>query len=175
MQVFALRPGDPTPIGYFTTLWYFAGAFLCYRSAGFDRRSRGIWFALALMLLLLGINKQLDLQTGFTEIGRRLAHGEGWYDARRAVQFYFVTSLGIAGLLLSIVLLRTTRLKPASIRIAVIGAVALVVFVVIRAASFHHVDVFLKQGHAGLSWNAILEVAGITAIMLGALAAGSRR
>lgn len=175
MQIFALRPGDPTPIGYFTTLWYFVAASLCFRSSAIDRSSRRIWLALGVMLLLLCINKQLDIQTGFTEIGRRLAHSEGWYDARRSVQFYFVEILGLAGFLLSILLIRAARLKSASVRIAMVGAVALVVFVVIRAASFHHVDVFLRQGQAGLTWNSVLEVSGITTIMLGALIVPKRR
>ena len=36
------------------------------------------------------MNKQLDLQTAFTELGRVLAQTEGWYEQRRTVQFWFI-------------------------------------------------------------------------------------
>ena len=31
-------------------------------------------------MLLLGINKQLDLQSLFTEVMRDMAHAQGWYN-----------------------------------------------------------------------------------------------
>jgi hypothetical protein len=40
--------------------------------------------------LRLTINKQLDLQSAWTEIGRLIAIGEGWYGRREVVQLYFI-------------------------------------------------------------------------------------
>ena len=54
------------------------------------------------MLIVLGINKQLDFQTLLTEIGRKIAHAQGWYEQRQEVQVIFVSLLmliGAAGLL----------------------------------------------------------------------------
>ena len=35
---------------------------------------------LTILLLLLGINKQLDLQTLLKDVGRRMAKANGWYE-----------------------------------------------------------------------------------------------
>ena len=53
-------------------------------------RMSALWKALAIGLLLLGINKQLDLQTALTEIGRILAAKQGWYERRQRVQIDFI-------------------------------------------------------------------------------------
>ena len=42
-------------------------------------------------------------------------------------------------------------------------------FVVIRAASFHHVDALLASRLGGLKWNWILELGGILIVAVGAL------
>jgi hypothetical protein len=48
-------------------------------------------------------------------------------------------------------------------------------FVVIRAASFHHVDAFLVARLGGVKWNWILELGGITFVALAALRVASGR
>ena len=45
-------------------------------------------------------------------------------------------------------------------------------FVVIRAASFHHVDAFLASRLGGLRWNWILELGGILIVAVGAFGLG---
>jgi hypothetical protein len=41
-------------------------------------------------------------------------------------------------------------------------------FVIIRAASFHHVDALLAARLGGMKWNWILELGGIAAVAAGA-------
>src|SRR5450631_116329 len=41
---------------------------------------RYTWRAVSILFLALGINKQLDLQTALTELGRVLAYDQGWYE-----------------------------------------------------------------------------------------------
>jgi hypothetical protein len=43
----------------------------------------------------------------------------------------------------------------------------IVTFVVIRAASFHHIDRFIGQSVLGLRWNWVLEMGGISVAWLG--------
>jgi hypothetical protein len=117
----------------------------------------------------LGINKQLDLQTLFTQIGRDLAKSQGWYDQRRHVQKWFIETVavgGLAGLFALICVFRGSLRRNA---LALVGAVLLVSFVVIRAASFHHVDEFLGWRVRSVHMNAILELSGIGCIMLAAI------
>ena len=178
MSVLHFTPGDPTPLGYITVLLYFLAAFGCYRASRVDRSSRSIWIGLFGLMVALGINKQLDLQTTFTNLSRRLAHDEKWYDYRRTAQFYFTIAIAGVGAVIAGALLHITRSKSAPVRTAIVGTIALLAFVVIRAASFHHVDLFLRSDPLGLPWNAILEVSGISTIIAGAWTAsrtGARR
>ena len=115
-------------------------------------------------MTFLGFNKQLDLQTLFSQIGRYFAHVGGWYDQRQTVQFLFITGLcGIAGIA-AFALLWIFRKLATEIRIASVGLCILVAFIVIRAASFHHVDRFLGEHLIGLRWNSILELGSIIII-----------
>lgn len=167
--------GDPTPMGWLTVVLYLAAAFTSYLIARRQPRpdaacaplERRIWLGLAVLLLALGINKQLDLQSALTEAGRVLAHRQGWYGQRGAVQLVFVSGLVIAGLVASVLLFRWARCVDGHTRLALHGAVLLLCFVVIRAASIHHFDRFIDSRLLGLRWNWILEVGGI-AVILGA-------
>jgi hypothetical protein len=106
-------------------------------------RERLLWTTLAALLLLLSINKQLDLQTLLTQIGRDLAKSQGWYEQRRIVQEWFIGGIvfgGMAGLCVIAWLFRGCFWRNA---LALVGMLILIRFVVIRAASFHHVDGFL--------------------------------
>jgi hypothetical protein len=89
--------GDPTWIGWITTVAYFIGAALCipaFRRAWANWRSSAPgWLMLAIALVLLGFNKQLDLQILLTEIGRSLAQHYGWYQQRRTIQTAFIAML----------------------------------------------------------------------------------
>ena len=80
--------GDPSVGGWLTVALYFGAAALVW---GLLRRwphwSSGqeawFWKLLLIALVLLGINKQLDLQSAFTETARLLAVKQGWYAERR--------------------------------------------------------------------------------------------
>src|SRR5438094_451884 len=60
---------------------------------------RGFWLGTGIVLILLGINKQLDLQSDLTRLAKVVAHVEGWYDWRRDVQgvFLLLIALGAIG------------------------------------------------------------------------------
>jgi hypothetical protein len=119
------------------------------------------WFALCGVLVFLGVNKQLDLQSCFTQVGRDMAKSEGWYEKRRMVQGVFVVVMAVLGMLIIATSYWYVHAAWRRYRIAFFGIIYLVTFVVIRAASFHHIDVFLKSGVGGLYFNHILELGGI--------------
>jgi hypothetical protein len=133
------------------------------------RRERWFWRITAAILLLLAVNKQLDLQSLLTVFARCHAQLSGWYEDRRGVQeafIYLVAAGGILGFALSAYLLRGIlgRVWP-----ALAGLAFVCVFVVIRAASFHHVDVLLSSMAAGIRLNWLLELPGPTLVALHAL------
>ena len=148
--------GDPTVGGWVTVAAYFAASLACFLM---HRRSRsvavasGIWGVLSLALLFLAINKQLDLQTLLTVAGRSVAKSQGWYEQRRSVQSAFIASLGAAGFLCVGAVAYALRRAPRSAWLALCGLMFLGGFVLIRAASFHHVDSLLGFRLVGLRLN----------------------
>lgn len=138
------------------------------RSSQDTRSTARFWLLLALALGALGINKQLDLQTALTEIGRLLARTGGWYEQRHEVQIYFIVAVGVSGALALAALTWLAWPLSASRALALGGVTFLACVLLIRASSFHHVDVFPSQAALGLRWNWILELSGIGLVGAGA-------
>lgn len=168
--------GDPGVLGWVTVLAYFGSAFVCYRlrsrfspNADLVRRSeRRFWTVLAAVLLFLCINKQLDLQTAMTESFRIVFRQGGWYENRRVFQLGFIVAMAVALPVAAHAVFRATRRLPRSSRLAGLGLVLIAVFVLIRAASFHHLDRLLagRLLHFKLNW--LLELGGIAVVLVGA-------
>jgi hypothetical protein len=165
-------------MGWFTVGAYMACAVLAFWAArprpGNDRRPVFLWACVGLLMVLLAINKQLDLQTLLTEIGRQIARHQGWMEQRRSVQFWFIVGfslLAAAGFLGFAFFMRNWFRR---FMLAFIGLFVLLSFIIIRAASFHHVDQFLDVRILHLRMNWILELSGIF-IVLAAAAVDIRR
>jgi hypothetical protein len=169
------RPGigDPTVMGWVTVVAYLAASYACWRTAAAERRisERNPWFwrIFAVLLLLLGINKQLDLQSLITVIGRKMAAKQGWYQERKVYQAAFIAGVAVVGVLSVIGLGWMVRKSLRRLGLALAGGVFLVSFVVIRASSFHKIDQLLKMNFGGLRWNWILELGGIACIGISAI------
>jgi hypothetical protein len=131
-------------------------------------RLRALWLGLATVLLLLGINKQLDLQTALTEGARLWAKHAGWYAVRRPVQVAFIGAVAALGLATVRAGFLLAHGELRSLRCALAGTVFLSAFVIIRAASFHHIDRLLGMDIGGFRMNWLVEVGGIAFIIAGA-------
>jgi hypothetical protein len=163
--------GDPTIAGWVTVVLYLLAAGSCWISAqklGLEDVSNEgrAWRAISVLFLALGINNQLDLQTALTEAGRVLAHYQGWYEQRRFVQLAFIALVAMTCLIAAITLLLWARNTPIPTKLALIGATMVLGYVLIRAASFHHVDWFIGRKILGLRWNWVLEMSGISLVLL---------
>src|SRR3954467_13516326 len=163
--------GDPTFLGWFTVGMYFVAVLTCAAAAfsrSANRIERMFWSAFCVAMVLLGINKQLDLQTWFTLTGKNFAKEWGWYDERQMVQVLFIAFIALAGAVSLGLLWALVRRAPAAYRIAVAGGVFLLSFIVIRAASFHHVDQFLGIQVGFFRMNHLLEIGGIACVAFAA-------
>ncbi len=169
--------GDPTVWGWIITAAYLAAGLLCLRTWRTEewawlRGTPGLkprfWLLLGIGLLFLCINKQLDLQSLVTVIGRRMAKQQGWYAQHRGVQLAFVIAVGVAAISAGFATLWWVRRVWRRYLIALIGAAYLGAFVVIRAASFHHVDTLLFKSALGPAANRLLELGGIVTIAFAA-------
>lgn len=177
--------GDPSAFGWVAVLAYFAAAGLALRAVLIHRASERapvrrswppvpgevllvrFWSVVMLSMVALGINKQLDLQSWVAELGRDLAHEQGWYPRRRVVQGLFVLAVGVGGGLATAALAFSMRRVFDRVRGAVLGLGALITFVIIRATSLHQIDALLMRGRVRLNW--VLEFGGIALIALSAL------
>lgn len=168
--------GDPTLGGWVTVALYAWAAWACHRVLKEERRrslhlslnERVVWKLFFVGMIALGINKQLDLQSAFTELARLYAREQGWYANRRQYQQAFIAALPILGLSVLASLTALVWNAPAPTLWTCAGVAGLVVFVAVRAASFHHVDEWLGWRLAGLRFNWILEMGALLAIGLGA-------
>lgn len=185
-------------MGWVTVVAYFATAWLCIRAFEAEKRGpprpllpsiaalarvmrkhwpappaparrAALWLVLASIMIALGINKQLDLQTLFTELGRQAAYAGGWYEQRRVVQGMFVLAIAVCGALGLALLWWLTRGQLRDFRLTLAGLALLVCFVVIRAASFHAVDALIDVRALGIRMNWVLELGGIGLMAAGVL------
>jgi ABC-type Mn2+/Zn2+ transport system permease subunit len=129
-------------------------------------RSSHRCFHARIAFFFLGINKQLDLQSAMTELGRIVAFAGGWYEQRRTVQVYFVIGVAAACVAGTLILLFWTRKSPIQTWLALGGSTFVLGYVLIRAASFYHIDHFIGGRVLGLKWNWILEMTGIAIVLL---------
>lgn len=149
---------------------YLIGALLCgwqttRSKAGAER---AFWILATIAMLALGLNKQLDLQTQLTAIGRRWAREGGWYGQRREIQAVAIVTGGLVGAAALAGLFWLVRGLRLGVWVALLGLALLGGFVMVRAASFHHIDVFMRTPVAGLKLHTVLELAGILVVIIGA-------
>lgn len=167
--------GDPGFAGWLTVGAYFATAMLCLgplvrvRPGTVPGAERSLWLFLALFFLALGLNKQLDLQSLFTELLRDQALADGWYQRRRAYQTGFLAVLSVIGVGAVAVAAYRFRSSHPAVKLAVVGLLFIVTFIGLRAASFHHADRFLGFSPGGLRMNWLLELGGIASVAGSAL------
>ncbi|MDQ0559928.1 cytochrome bd-type quinol oxidase subunit 2 [Rhizobium mesoamericanum] len=165
--------GDPTIAGWVTIALYLLTGISCWMTMGCvrqqnldDKSDARIWRFISLFFFILGMNKQLDLQSGMTELGRMVAYSEGWYERRQAVQVYFVIGVAAACVATIPAFIYCIRKSPVQMWIASVGSTFVLGYVLIRAASFHNLDSFFRSRFFGLKWYWILEMAGILIVLL---------
>jgi len=166
---------NPNFLGWSVVAAYLLAAVFCGRVALRTDKSVSeggrIWWLLAVGLLFLGINKQLNLQTLMIVMGRRAALAGGWYESRRFVQTIFCAAFALLGLGLLGFFAAYPKRFIAENRLAFAGIIVLLSFVVLRALTINHANelfgVDLKDDH----WAWALELCGAILIALSAAAA----
>jgi hypothetical protein len=168
--------GDPTALGWLTVVLYFLTAWLCWRMVerlrSHHREGRpeiNTWRAISVLFMLLGINKQLDLQTAFTELCRVLAHKQGWYPQRLSIQLAFIVLVALICLGAALFLVFRSSQAVWPNWLAVLGTILVLGYVFVRASSFHHIDQFIGRELIGMRWNWILEIGGIALVLFASL------
>jgi hypothetical protein len=168
--------GDPTFVGWFTVFMYALAALYCYRvvkGANFifeshKLKQKRLWFVLFIFMIFLCINKQLDLQTLFTDIGRVVFTEFDMYEQRRAFQRVFVMCMLVGACLVLALLVALYFDVAANHSLALFGLVFLVTFILIRASSIHRMDGLINMRFVGFRLNWIFELSGLLMIVINA-------
>jgi hypothetical protein len=168
--------GDPSFMGWFTVAAYGLGAVLAalasWRLAGSNektqRREKWVWLVVAVVMAFLCVNKQLDLQSLLTDIGRVLSRQEGWYEQRRGFQRLFVVGVLAAAVGFGGWSIWRFREFWKSHKLLAGGMLFLLTFIVVRAISFHHFDVVISTRVLGVRMNWVFELTGIFLVSLAA-------
>ncbi len=166
--------GDPDPLGLATTLGYLMAAFGCVcaslsgRRVG-ERRQSLFWLTLALLYLLLGINKQADLQILLTERLRAWALADGWYQQRRDYQLFASVTVAVVviGSLLTVAFL--IRKWPRSCGFALVAGGMQLGYIVMRLISFHYMDAWFQTTAGDFKVWKYMELGGTILCLVAAL------
>ena len=164
--------GDPTFGGWLTVGLYLAATlsiWVTVKTLGgvntVALRERRAWIGIGVLFALLGINKQVDLQSALTELGRLLARQQGWYDQRHIVQLGFIAVVTAICAVLGVTFLFYLRRSSIQLWTALLGTAFVTGYVLLRAASFHNIDRFIGDAVLGVRWNWILEMGGIALVI----------
>lgn len=171
--------GDPTLFGWLTVAAYLLAAVACavcaWRASqifGEEHiwQHRLLWGGLALAMLFLGLNKQLDLQSWFTAVIKAIAWEKGLYDLGRQAQAYFIAGLALISLLVFGGIAWTFRHMWRHTWLLLLGLVFIARFVVVRAAGFYGVPLpRLSALTGGIQITWMLEILGALVIALAAI------
>jgi hypothetical protein len=151
--------GPATFGGWVIVVLYFLTMISCWATARTPGvKERRIWVAISILFLGLWLNRQLDLQSGFTDVGRIFARAHGWYGHRQPVQIAFIIAAAVICFIAVMALLVWQRRAPVPTWFALVGTTLVIGYVLIRTASFHRIDRF--------RWNSELEIASISVVLL---------
>jgi len=170
--------GDPTFIGWLITAAYLITSVFCGICAWrTDRISpinqyhhhRLFWSGLAVIVLIMGINKQLDLQCLFIAVVKKMAVAQGWYSQRRIFQIFFVAFVTVFGLIFLILLGWKLKRLWWQYGLALFGILLLIIFIAIRAAPLNHAMKIPRWRSVMGLINSVLELSGIGLVGISAL------
>ena len=164
--------GDPTILGWATTIGYFIAAALCGAYAVYGRRTLGLgprvfWWSLMVSMVLMGFNKQLDLQVPVLQMARQLSQEQGWFAERDVVRKWIIVAFAFTGLILVAWLGWACRRVWRKYILAVAGIALLIFFVLVRASGYRLMILGFRPGRFPMY--DILEVGGILCIGISTL------
>lgn len=164
--------GDPNITGWVTVAAYIVIALICLKAAfskSTDKSVKIFWLLLCTFLIILGINKQFDLQTVFTLFSKNIAKKQDWYESRYIVQIAFIILIGSVGSKTVTYLLKNFQDTCSSVKIALSVSAILFCFILIKASSFHYLDLLINIKLIGMKINTLFELGALAIIGISSL------
>lgn len=163
--------GDPSLMGWVTVVVYGITAVLCALAFRWQssHRLKVFGFGLTLLLVLLMVNKQLDLQSALTTGARCLSQLQGWYEDRRAIQVGFILMVLLYCLGFGLFVVWVMWRHLGQVWLMLLGLILLLAFIAVRAVGFHHFDAFISSEISNVRMNWVLELGGLAMIAVNAI------
>jgi hypothetical protein len=171
--------GDPTFLGWLTVLVYLVAALSCVLCTIRSEQIFGqehllqhrlIWGMMALGLFFLSINKQLDIQSWFTAVIKKIAYVQGWYEFGQRAQIIFVAGMAVVSIIVLVVGIWFFRHVWRQYWLLGLGILFIARFVIVRTATFYGVSLpELSRFTGGFRINWMLEFLGAVVIALAAI------
>ena len=154
-----------------TAPWFLAGAYVFVSVAslvagltGGRKREGSLWIAISAASMLLGAAKLLQLQGQITDWLRTSAKQHHLYGERSVAQYLLVLILLAAIGISAGPLWHRLRNMSRSVTTGTIAMIALLVFILVRAASIHALDPAMMFQVAGLRSGWWVELTGLLLI-----------
>ena len=141
--------GDPTILGWVTFgLYMMAAALTLQESKTGQKPPQNIpiqraFKSLAILQFILGLNKQLDLQTSLIILGRYVADQAGLHNYYRQIQLFFFVGLLVGSTVAVAVNFKMLRAFWSAHPWVATGFGLVITYALIRAGSIDHVDQML--------------------------------
>jgi hypothetical protein len=150
---------------------YLGSAWLCMLNGHISqlaRQSHTVWYFAVGVLCLLGVNTILHADLFITHFIRAIAKLQGWYGARRTLQYVAVIVLALVALISSNWLRGVFTASEVPSQTVTFGLAVLILIFALRVVSAHGTDALLNWRLAGVSFGRLLELIGIGLVVHGA-------
>jgi hypothetical protein len=165
-SILLTQPGDPTVFGWTIFVLYFVAAYSCFRRRAavpkVHQHERLIWVFITVSCVILGLNKQLDLQSMLIDMGRDGLRSLDLYEFKRPLQYSFMAALLLGLLAIGVVAVRELRFASVHARTATLGLGIVFAYVLLRASRFQKVALDSTWSE---SLDASMELTGLTVII----------
>lgn len=166
-----LRLGDPGITGLGMTALYFVVTFFMFRHAlalphGGERR---MWIIASTILLLLAINKQLDLQHYMNKVGHCVYARSGLIAEKDAARSDFGTLILALAAIGTAALIWAFRRHLANNLPLIAGLALIALYLAMQVSRFEHLAGGLLQRLAELRVHRLIEAAGLLTLLYASL------
>jgi hypothetical protein len=164
--------GDPSVMGWFITFCYFLVFIISFyfvkKTTPFIKNKNFIWFwyAVTIFIILLGINKQLDLQMLFADYARLYAKMSGMFVNRKPFQHKIISLLATIGISVFFIFIYNFWRAPKTTWIALFGFSILFSFPLIRLVSLHRLESLLYKSFLSVKIVDVIEIIGISIVLI---------
>lgn len=162
--------GDPWLSGTILVCSYFGTGVVVYRvSCGLAGRERGFWRLCSAVLCFQAANTPLDLHALVWTTGRCMAHAQGWYESRKAVQIGFLLTTALLALIIGALAIKRFSAPLRHNLLLTMGLVISLGFTLIKGVSLHGLAAIYGQRLGPFFVADVIEWSGIALAFAGAV------